>query len=308
MKKFLQILRKPLVLVALFGSIIGAVLNDAEVTTSKPSQDTPMETLGVVLIVLGAILLAIQIWKLWLKEKFIGTTKTGLRHIGGMSLAAFLAITIVAAIGVQGQSIRLAIDTGEKSRYDASIKVAAGEQKVLEDEKAATTLLTEQAAQDLKQKEEEEQQNKAQASADEQKAAEEAKTKAETEKANAFEESRNAKNGGFTEKQIKTMTSLSKLMYSYVYVYSGYVVGNDTLAAVQLSCSKLEGSYPIVNEVSSTSPYYEDLLDRAKDYFYEAKSTCAHGFKKDRIDEIQESSTYAANAKAFFDRILKEIK
>ena len=295
-------------MVALTGSIIGSVLNDAEVETSKPSQDTPMETLGVALIVFGAVLLSVQIWKLWLKEKFIGTTKTGLRHIGGISLSAFLAITVVAAIGVQGQFIRLAIDNGEKSRYDASVVTAAKEQKVLEEEKAATLLAKEQAIQDLKQKEEEEQQNKAQASADEQKAEEDAKIQTETEKANAFEESKNAKNGGFTEKQIKTLTSLSKLMYSYVYVYSGYVVGNDTLAAVQLSCSKLEESYPNVNEVSSTSPYYEDILDRAKDYYYEAKSTCAHAFKKNRIDEIQESSTYAATAKGFFDRILKEIK
>jgi hypothetical protein len=300
-------------------SVIGSVLSDTEVTTSKPSHETPLETLGLLLIVAAGVLLAIQIWRLWLKGKFLGKTKTILRQFGGRSLSAVLAITVVGFIGVQGQSIRLAIDKGEKSRHDVSVAVAAEEQKILKDKETAEQLKAAQAVEDAKQKAAEdkktavkaklnEQKAKEVAKLNEQKAKEDAKKQAESEKVNAFNDSKNMKNGGFTDAQIKTIGFYSKLMSAYVRVYSEYLVGTSNIATVQFGCSKLEESYPVVRQVSSASPYFEDLLDRAKDYYYEARSTCAHAFKRNRIDEIQESSTNAAIAKGFFDRILKEIK
>lgn len=319
MRKFLFFVRKPLVWLALTGSVLGSVLSDAEVTTSRPSQDTPVETLGLLLIVTAGIVLTIQIWRLWLRGKFLEKSKTMLRQVGGISLSAVLAISVVGVVGVQGQSIRLAIDGEEKSRYEASVKLAAAEQKEVNDKKAAAADDLAIAEAQKKSAAEDEKKKAAEAKNAEKKAEEEAKAQvkideanklaqAEAEKANAFKDSKNIKNGGFTDKQIKTMALFSKLMYSYVDAYAGYVVGNATIATVQFGCAKLEESYPIVNQVSSASPYYEDLLDRAKDYYYEAKSTCSHAFKKNRIDEIQESATYAATAKGFFDRILKEIK
>lgn len=120
MRKFLFFMRKPLVWLALTGSVLGSVLSDAEVTTSRPSQDTPVETLGLLLIVTAGIVLTIQIWRLWLRGKFLEKSKTMLRQVGGISLSAVLAISVVGVVGVQGQSIRLAIDGEEKSRYEAS--------------------------------------------------------------------------------------------------------------------------------------------------------------------------------------------
>jgi len=73
-------------------------------------------------------------------------------------------------------------------------------------------------------------------------------------------------------------------------------------------CSKLEEFYSGLTKVSSSAPYYEDLLDRAKDYYYEAKETCARGFKKNRIDEINESVQMAGTSYGFFDGILKKIE
>ena len=307
MKKFLTFIRKPLVWTALLGCIVGSVLSDAEVTTSTPSHDTLLENIGLLLLVAAGVVLTIQIWRLWLKGKFLGNTKTVLRQIGGISLSAVLAIAVVGIIGVQGQTIRLAVDGGENSRHKASVLVAAAEQKAIEDIKVAAKLKVSQAAEDLKQSQAQEKKKLAQAKVDEQKAKEDAKNQAETDKVNAFNDSKNMKNGGFTDAQIKTLGLFSKLMSSYVQVYSEYLVGTSNIATVQFGCSKLEESYPVVRLVSSSSPYFEDLLDRAKDYYYEAKSTCSHAFKKNRIDEIQESSTNAATARGFFERILKEI-
>jgi hypothetical protein len=123
-----------------------------------------------------------------------------------------------------------------------------------------------------------------------------------------IEESKLMSNGGFSQTELKTLNLSSKLMYEYVNLYAGYVVGTSNIAAMQYGCSKLEESYPVVARVFSDSVYFDDLLDRAKDYFYEAKVTCSHAFKKNRINEIQESASYASTAKAFFDGILKEIK
>jgi hypothetical protein len=123
-----------------------------------------------------------------------------------------------------------------------------------------------------------------------------------------IEDSKLMKNGGFTKLELKTLKLSSKLMSEYVNLYAGYVVGTSNLAAMQFGCSKLEESYPVIQQVYSDSVYFDDLLDRAKDYFYEAKETCAYAFKKNRIDDIQDSATYASTAKAFFDGILKEVK
>ena len=69
----------------------------------------------------------------------------------------------------------------------------------------------------------------------------------------SFEESKYLKNGGFTTNEKKTIKLTSKLMKSYVYLYSGYVVGNENAAAVQFGCSKLEESYPVIQMISSQS-------------------------------------------------------
>jgi hypothetical protein len=252
--------------------------------------------------------LTIQIWRLWLKAKFIAVTKTKFRQAAGISLSTLIAVSIVGLIGVQGQTIRLAIDAGEKSRHDASVLVAAKEQQAIQDRNDAARQQVEQAAADAKKKAEDDKKNVAQGKLEKQKAKEAANIQAESDKVTAFNDSKNMKNGGFTAAQLKTISLYSKLMASYVRVYSEYLVGTSNAATVQFGCSKLEESYPVISLVSSNSPYFEDLLDRAKDYYFEAKSTCAHAFKKNRIDEIQESSTNAATAKAFFDRILKEIK
>lgn len=319
MKKFLSNLRKPQVILALIGSILGSVLSDAEVATSSSSSETPIETFGLLLLITSAIVLTIQIWSIWLKEKFIGKTKNLLRQIGGLSISAFIAIFVVAALGVQGQSIRLAIDSGEKVRYEASVKLAAEELAQLEAKEKDEAESVAQAAEEKARVIEEEQQRlEAEKKADE-KAKQDIETQAnqeesdkpvqsDLEKVEPFKDSKNTKNGGFTDKQIETIGLFSRLMKEYVNVYAGYVVGNETAAAVQYGCSALEESYSVSRQLSSTSPYFDDLLDRAKDYYYEAKSTCAYAFKKNRIDAIQESATYAATAKGFFDRILKEAK
>lgn len=134
------------------------------------------------------------------------------------------------------------------------------------------------------------------------------KVTAKADASKTFENSKQMKNGGFTTTEIAEIRSASKVMNNYVYLHSSYVAGVSTLAALQVGCNIIGDAYPSLRPIGSDSAYFEDLLDRAKDYFYEAKSLCSHGFRRNRIDELYDSSRNAAIAKGFFDRILNEKK
>ena len=124
----------------------------------------------------------------------------------------------------------------------------------------------------------------------------------------AFENSKNSENGGFSSEEIKALKSSLELTYAYVVTYNSYIGGTRPIGAVATMCAQLEDFYPALSKVSSSAPYYEDSLDRAKDYYFEAKEACAHGFKKNRNDEINESVQLATGSYRYIEQILNDVK
>jgi hypothetical protein len=116
------------------------------------------------------------------------------------------------------------------------------------------------------------------------------------------------KNGGFSPEEIKQLSGFSILMFNHVSTYAGYVAGLEGLGAVTFSCGAMEKAYPKLRVISSSSKFHDDLLDRAKDYFYESMRSCEYAFKKNRLDYMGDSAQHAGNAKAFFDRLIRESK
>jgi len=73
-----------------------------------------------------------------------------------------------------------------------------------------------------------------------------------------------------------------------------------------LTTRQIKKAYDSIRNTGSTSPYFEDLLDRAKDYLYETRSSCEYALRKNREEDLIESSQYAGTGVGFFDRIFSE--
>jgi len=277
---------------------------DQEVSNPTSPSGSPMESLGLFLMFASGAIIAVQVWRLGSQKNLPRDQLMKKRKITAITISVLAAFLIVGIVSVPGQTLRFAIDSGEETRYVASEIAYDNEQKQLEIEEAQARAKEAQASASAAAAAEAESKTKESAAA----VAASQSAQALVDEQLAFENSRNAKNGGFSTTQIKTLKSFSKLTFAYVDTYSGYVVGTDTIAAVAIMCSKLEEFYSGLTKVSSSAPYYEDLLDRAKDYYYEAKETCARGFKKNRIDEINESVQMAGTSYGFFDGILKKIE
>jgi hypothetical protein len=129
-----------------------------------------------------------------------------------------------------------------------------------------------------------------------------------SKEANLINKSSVIKNGGFDRQDLDVLPVYSKYMLNHVTIYAGYVTGLEGLGAVEFSCSGMGKIYPRLQTISSSSKYHDDLLDRAKDYFYESMSSCEYAFKKNRLNYIGDSAEYAGTAKAFFDRLIRESK
>ena len=115
-----------------------------------------------------------------------------------------------------------------------------------------------------------------------------------------------AKSGGFTESDIVKIKNSRSELYSFVESWAGLVAGNVTSAEVSIYCSNLEDTNNRLRNLSSSSPYFEDLLDRVKDYVYETRSECEYAFKKNRLENLGQAAEYAGTGIAFFDRIISE--
>jgi hypothetical protein len=115
-----------------------------------------------------------------------------------------------------------------------------------------------------------------------------------------------AKLGGFTESDIVQIKNGRSELYSFVESWAGLVAGNVTSAEVSIYCSNLEDTNNRLRNLSSSSPYFEDLLDRVKDYVYETRSECEYAFKKNRLENLGQAAEYAGTGIAFFDRLISE--
>lgn len=282
----------PLFLVAIVMSFFGSVMMDQEIKDASSSKNSIMETFGIGLFLGSGIVIAFYIWRIGFEQYRKDSPREQRADLKAAGISALISLIFISLMSNVGTSTRFALDSGEKSRHDeSSAAYDAKEQEVIADAQASASA---EAAQ----------QSEAPTPSSEpsQSAIEQVDEQA------IFEESRNAENGGFSNSDLETLSSFSKLTYAYIDTYSGYVIGSETSAALQLACSKLEDSYPALSKTSSTAPYFEDLLDRAKDYIYESKEGCAKGFKKNRLGDIKESVDNAGKAYGFFDRILSEVK
>lgn len=125
---------------------------------------------------------------------------------------------------------------------------------------------------------------------------------------NEFEKSKSMSNGGFLPEEVDLLKAVSKNLYSYMNVYAGFVVGNVGAASMEFTCAKFKNLYSNFSIANSNSLYFEDLLDRAKDYYYEAGSSCSYAFKRGRLADLRESAEYASTSRAFIERILEEAR
>jgi len=117
---------------------------------------------------------------------------------------------------------------------------------------------------------------------------------------------RNAILGGFDKSELISLETSRNQLYAFVSDYAGLVAGTMSALEVSTSCNSLEDSYDSIRQISSTSPYFEDLLDRAKDYLYESRSTCEYAFKKNRSEDLIDSAELAGIGVGFFDRLISE--
>ena len=115
-----------------------------------------------------------------------------------------------------------------------------------------------------------------------------------------------AKLGGFTSEDLQKFGESKNDLFNFVNSWAGLVAGNVTAAEVSIYCSNLENTNNRLRGISSSSPYFEDLLDRAKDYTYEARSECEYAFKKNRLENLGQAAEYAGTGIAFFDRLISE--
>lgn len=112
--------------------------------------------------------------------------------------------------------------------------------------------------------------------------------------------------GGFESGELERIKQVRESLYNFVFAWSGLVAGTSTYPEVSIYCSNLEDANNYIRGVDSDSPYFEDLLDRAKDYLYETRSECAYAFKKNRLEDLGQSAEYASAGIAFFDQIISK--
>ena len=112
--------------------------------------------------------------------------------------------------------------------------------------------------------------------------------------------------GGFESEELQKVKQVRESLYNFVFAWSGLVAGTSTYPEVSIYCSNLEDANNYIRGVDSDSPYFEDLLDRAKDYLYETRSECEYAFKKNRLEDLGQSAEYAGVGIGFFDRIISE--
>lgn len=108
----------------------------------------------------------------------------------------------------------------------------------------------------------------------------------------------------FTTSEIAALNRVKMKLYNHAEVWSGYVVGNNTFAEVANSCQELSSAYDSIRSISSSGEDSEDLLDRAKDYTFEAYRSCNNAIKKQDLNELGESVSLAGSGVAFFDQVL----
>lgn len=112
--------------------------------------------------------------------------------------------------------------------------------------------------------------------------------------------------GGFVGDDLQKIKEVRESLYGFLFTWSGLVAGTSTYAEVSINCSNLEDANNYIRGVDSYSPYFEDLLDRAKDYLYETRSECEYAFKKNRLEDLGQSAENAGIGIGFFDRIISE--
>jgi hypothetical protein len=112
--------------------------------------------------------------------------------------------------------------------------------------------------------------------------------------------------GGFETEELQKIKEVRESLYGFLFTWSGLVAGTSTYAEVSINCSNLEDINNYIRGVDSYSPYFEDLLDRAKDYLYETRSECEYAFKKNRLEDLGQSAENAGIGIGFFDRIISE--
>lgn len=293
----------------------GAVFREHEVTSTLKTKTSLIENLGSVILVVGLILLALHAYSLvatWQRKRGLAPLlKTNAISV----VASLVAITVIFGIlDFPASALRWKIDPSAKAQYLASVDQAAKDVIVARDKKQALAeqaILEKQQVEAKKAVAQQKIQNEAAAKAREAKAKESAANAAaakEAAKQATAALSKDTVGGGFTQIEIQMLKSFSSVLASYVYIYSGFVVGTQTAAAMEYACSRFQDAYGLIRQVSSDSVYFDDLMDRVKDYSYEAQSACAHGFEKNRLDEIGDSARSVATARGFMERILSEIK
>jgi len=112
--------------------------------------------------------------------------------------------------------------------------------------------------------------------------------------------------GGFESDELQKIKEVRESLYNFVFAWSGLVAGTSTYPEVSIYCSNLEDANNYIRGVDSDSPYFEDLLDRAKDYLYETRSECEYAFKKNRLEDLGQSAENASAGIAFFDQIISK--
>ena len=132
------------------------------------------------------------------------------------------------------------------------------------------------------------------------------KTTSSSQPTQEIDLNKDAAMGGFDTEELQKIKQVRESLYSFVFAWSGLVAGTSTYPEVSIYCSDLEDANNYIRGVDSDSPYFEELLDRAKDYLYETRSECEYAFKKNRLEDLGQSAEYASAGIAFFDQIISK--
>jgi len=281
---------------------LGAVFREHEATSTLKTDTSLVENFGSVTLVIGLALLALHTYSLvatWQRKRGWAPS---LRASAISVIATLVSVTVIfGVLDFPASALRWKIDPSAKVRYLASARQATQDIIDIQNQNKA---LAAQAALEKQQAEVKKAADARQKIQDETNA----KANAEAAEVKAVEDSKNMANGGFTKTEVGELKSFESILYSYVRIWAGLAVGSSTIYEMSLACSTLKDNYQILNKISSKSIYFDDLLDRAKDYYYEAYSTCAHAFEKNRIDELTDSAKAAGTSIAFIKRVLSEMK
>jgi hypothetical protein len=135
MRTLINFLKKPLTWISLVVTFTAGIFTDQEVGVSDP---TLIESVALLIQVSSWIALGLSIWLHLLKGKFQKTSKTLMKSILGIGLSIFIGIFAGAAFSLPAQSVRFAIDSGEKTRFEASQSAAEIEERASVKEEATT--------------------------------------------------------------------------------------------------------------------------------------------------------------------------